>query len=740
MLVRKNYPWYLFCLAYILGLFCTGISFNNPNLNLNHLWQGVILSFGAILLCLTVSIIVSRYFSLKIKLHWWLIASLVIIASFYYYQWRLPHPSSTDITHQLLTKIQKPSTTPVNLTGKILTPPKINRNYRAKFELQALELSHNSQSPIPVTGKVYVTAPLLSASNLYPTQVITIKGKLYQPFPQQNPSGFDFSNYLALRGIFTGFNGDEIQIISEGNPFAKFRLQLRQRVIKTHLRYLNTEAGTLVSSIAIGNRVVDLPYHILDSFQKTGLAHVIAASGFHVSLLLTVILVLTKSQSPQIKFICGLISLLIYLCLTGFYPSVLRAGLMGVAVLIGIITEQRIKVSASLLLVATILLLINPLWIWDLGFQFSFLATWGLIANLSPVVKSLDWMPPNLANLIAVPLVATIWILPLQCYVFKGFSLYCIFANILTTFPIIVINLGGMITGLIGIFSPLIGSYLTTLLIPFIWLMINSVNWMVKLPLSWLAVGKIPLIFILLCYGFLFLVNVSTWWQKRWFKFSLCLLTLIVIPLIYQKLNLVQITVLKTHPQPSIVIQNYWQTGVININNKNTVTFNLIPFLNSQAVNQVKFVYTANNDPQQELGIKYLSNLLKIQQILSSDNFNTLNITDNFQLDKIADNENILSLQFHDLNWLIINTQKPITLANNLTTDVLIYTGHNLSLTQLQQLQPQVAIAFSNFTSPQHLEYFTQQEIKFFEIQTEGAIQWQPQTGFRAFGANYDKM
>ena len=736
MLRITNYHLYFLFIAYIIGLLSTSIPLDS--LDLNYLAQGIIFTTIVIGVSLFTSIIVNHYFSQRIDKVWWLIAALVVISSFYYGHWSFPTPNPTDVIHQL-EKIDQPLRTNVSLTGKVITTPKINRNHRAKFELQALEFQETSKPSISVTGKVYITAPLLMTTGLYPSQIITLTGKLYQPQRQLNPGSFDFSNYLALKGTFSGFIADKIKIVSEGSSWARLMFQLRHRVIKTHVRYLNTEMGTLVSSITIGSRVVDLPYHLLDSFRQIGLAHVISASGFHVSLLLMAILALTQGNSPQVKLIVGLTGLLVYLSLTGFYPSVLRASLMGVGVLIGIISDRQVKVAASLLLVATILLIINPLWIWDLGFQFSFLATWGLISTLPALVKRLDWLPPNLASLIAVPLAATIWILPLQCYVFNGFSPYSILINIVTTPLVIIISLGGMITGLIGICFPLIGSYLAILLIPFAWCLVNLVQWTIQLPFSYFAVGKVPLISLLICYGVLILINHSIWWQKRWLKISLFVLALLIIPLAYQKLNLVQITIMATNPQPVIVIQNHQKFGVINLNNKNTLNYTVIPFLNSQGINQLNFVWY-NHQLNSSLTSNYLSSRITIKQMIGHSNNQELNNFEQLKLTSINPELDILKLEFNHLDWLIINTKKNVKLSEDLQTDVLIYSGNNLSLAQLRQLKPKIVIVFGYSFSPQQRQYLIDNQVQVFVTQQDGAIQWRPQTGFRAYDTNYDTI
>jgi competence protein ComEC len=117
-----------------------------------------------------------------------------------------------------------------------------------------------------------------------------------------------------------------------------------------------------------------------------------------------------------------------------------------------------------LLLAALVLLLINPLWIWDLGFQLSFLATLGLLVTSPALMKRLDWLPPTIASLIAVPIAATIWVLPLLLYVFSQVSTYSILANVVTSFLIAGITMGGFISAVFGAVWPLAGSAIAWLL------------------------------------------------------------------------------------------------------------------------------------------------------------------------------------------------------------------------------------------------------------------------------------
>ena len=89
--------------------------------------------------------------------------------------------------------------------------------------------------------------------------------------------------------------------------------QLRQRIVDAHQRWLGEPKGPVVSAMTLGRRAVNLPYEIQDAFIEAGLAHTLAASGFHVSLVLGLVLALLKSRLPKTQAIAGAIALLILL-------------------------------------------------------------------------------------------------------------------------------------------------------------------------------------------------------------------------------------------------------------------------------------------------------------------------------------------------------------------------------------------------------------------------------------------
>ena len=96
--------------------------------------------------------------------------------------------------------------------GEVESNPRLTRSQRGQFWLEATQLDEvkNDKGPadIPkgVTGKLYVTVPILQATGLYPGQQIAVTGILYKPKAASNPGGFDFQKYLKQEGDICWFN------------------------------------------------------------------------------------------------------------------------------------------------------------------------------------------------------------------------------------------------------------------------------------------------------------------------------------------------------------------------------------------------------------------------------------------------------------------------------------------------------------------------------------------------------
>ena len=228
---------------------------------------------------------------------------------------------------------------------------------------------------------------------------ITLTGVLRQPQGRRNPGGFDYSAYLARQDVVGIIDAKGLLQIGEQGGFLPLRwieaLRIHtERVID--VIYTDTEAvepslhAQLLKGILLGKRS-DLPTETLDIFRNSGTFHVLAVSGLHVGLVaMFCYFGFSRLRFPQ-KVVCLLTiaAVLIYACLIGFRPSVFRASLMAILFLFATLIDRDADLFNLLGFAALVLLLLNPLQVWDVGFQLSFVAVASIVYFVPKMEKPL---------------------------------------------------------------------------------------------------------------------------------------------------------------------------------------------------------------------------------------------------------------------------------------------------------------------------------------------------------------
>ncbi|MFN3360788.1 MAG: ComEC/Rec2 family competence protein [Pseudanabaenaceae cyanobacterium] len=562
--------------AFVVGILASGLT--NPEGGVCLLFLGVVLP-----------IVLLRLQAKNFKPWVWLLFVLVAGGAYFYSSWRLPRPSSQDVANRA--PIQR-----AIVTGRVLDSPRLTRSGKARFILKAETLTPpKSQAGEAVEGKLYTTVAINQATGVRPGQVIKVRGNLYRPSAPRNPNQFDFRQFLQRQGIFAGLAGRNLQIVKPA-PWGVW--QIRDRIIKAHVLGAGMPEGALLSSLVLGSRAVDLPPAVKDDFVKVGLAHALAASGFHVSIVLAFVLVLYQGVPPLQRFIVGTGGLLGYLTLTGISPSILRAVVMGIGLLAGELLDRKSRPLSGLALAAVLLLLYNPLWIWDLGFQFSFLATLGLQTSATAITnRILQGLPPLLASSLAVPIAAFIWTLPLQLYAMGAFSAYSLLANLVASPLFVVLILGGIISGILGVIYIPGGAVLAWFLKPLTILVLKIVAIVGGLPGSFRTTGTIALWQMTLAYGLIILVWLSPWWQRqqqlwerqfpRWLLVGFLVVGILFIPQVWQRSRLLQATVLESGSAPVMLIESQGKNILINTGSRSQASFNLVNFMQRQGITRL---------------------------------------------------------------------------------------------------------------------------------------------------------
>lgn len=328
-------------------------------------------------------------------------------------------------------------------------PPRL----RLTLEVDAAEVEPGRNDT--VSGKVNVRLPVAQNENEIPHvgDRIRVRGRLELPDPARNPGAMDYRAFLARQGIFSLMNArrrDDWQIVQVSNsadPVTRLAFALRRRVLATPYHYLSPELAGTLNGIILGTHN-DLPGRLRDDFQRTGTSHILAASGMNVAFVVLLSLWLFRSIQITFRFapfltICAVI---LYALMANSSPSIVRAAVMGIVVLFGMILEREPDYPSAIALSALLLLCYDPRNLFDIGFQLSFAAVItltlfapiilfaaqtvrGRIVGKTPAIRIARRCAEIFAASLVVTFVVQLGTAPLIAYYFSMFSLVGLFAN-----------------------------------------------------------------------------------------------------------------------------------------------------------------------------------------------------------------------------------------------------------------------------------------------------------------------
>ena len=203
---------------------------------------------------------------------------------------------------------------------------------------------------------------------------VKIKGTLKLPSKNTVPNLFNYRKYLNNNNIYYILTASEITKIKNNT---KILTHYKNKLQK----YINRKKAHTYLNIFILSNKNDLDKEVLNSYQVNGLSHLFSISGMHITLLLgTILKLLDKvSYNRYYKYVLLIIILIIYMYLTDFTPSILRSGIMFILLTLNKLFNFKIKTKNIIMLTFIIIVLINPYYIYNLGFQLSYLISFYLI-------------------------------------------------------------------------------------------------------------------------------------------------------------------------------------------------------------------------------------------------------------------------------------------------------------------------------------------------------------------------
>lgn len=267
--------------------------------------------------------------------------------------------------------------------------------------------------------------------------------------------GFDYGKYLARNGLcgVAYLYANNIKYLSTEQPRGVVQRSylLRDKLIRQFESIgLKGSQLAIISAITLGENGL-LSNDVRDTFSAAGVSHILVVSGMHVGFIFLIIMWLMSIISYRRRWIVvvlGLIVLWSYALLTGLAPSVVRATFMFSMMLLFRVMGEKYRVKHALCLSVTILILINPNVLFNVGFQLSYLAVCGIVYFYQLFYKRISTLKSRplrwILSSVAVTVSAQIFTLPIVIYNFNQFPIYFILSNLFVTAFAPFLFLGGI--------------------------------------------------------------------------------------------------------------------------------------------------------------------------------------------------------------------------------------------------------------------------------------------------------
>jgi competence protein ComEC len=405
---------------------------------------------------------------------------------------------------------------------------------------------------------------------------LQINGSLYKSGPAKNPNQFDYGKYLESKQIYAQLYADASEI-KIGSVIEKdvwyYTSRLRSKIIGNLEKSNFNKAELNVAIALILGQQQDISPEIIRDYQFAGAVHILSVSGLHIGFILLFVTFLLKPfpntrRGSFIKLLIILASLASFGLIAGLAPSVLRSVTMFSFVAIGMYLRRSTNIFHTLLVSMLLILLVQPSFLFDVGFQLSYVALF-FILWLQPLLAQL-WTPRNVIvnyfwEILTVSFAAQIGAFPLSIYYFHQFpGLFFVTNLVIIPFLSVIMALGVLVMVLAAFdFVPL---FLAKSLEWSIFILNKIINAIASL--EQFIIQDIPFNWQLLVSVYLLLIATIIWFKKP--SFNRLALTLIAIIIF-------QITYFETHRriqiQSELVIFNAKKNTMIAERKGKNITF-----------------------------------------------------------------------------------------------------------------------------------------------------------------------
>lgn len=378
-----------------------------------------------------------------------------------------------------------------SFVGTVSAPPDIRAD-KTLYDIDITELTDPREPDYTaatrrVTGSALVTMTRWTHYE-YGDQLL-FRGESRTPavFP-----GFSYKDYLARQRIFSViYYPQDVEKVGtiRGSGFHRGLLAFREKARRTIFKLFPQPESGLLAGILLGLENY-LPASLEQAYRDTGTSHIIAISGFNMTIIASLLIYLfSRLFRPYIGVLVAIIGIALYSVFVDGSASVIRAAIMASTAAVGHLIGRRQSGLHALMITAAVMCLFNQNLPWDVSFQLSFMATLGLVLFAQPLQEAFRTAAENrfgdvtaarisspISEYFLFTLAAQFTTLPVIALQFKRISLVALLANplILPAQPAILIM--GMLTTLTGLVLPAVGKFLAM----FTWPLLKYTNFVVS--------------------------------------------------------------------------------------------------------------------------------------------------------------------------------------------------------------------------------------------------------------------
>lgn len=404
---------------------------------------------------------------------------------------------------------------------------------RAKsVKLQAELLQTTTDQPLRERVLLYLQKSPEAEAVRY-GDVLLVSTQLTEFAPPANPDAFDNRQYMRRKGIFySGYvpaTGWQLLDRKVPHPLKELSRRTQQQLSRSFATAgMSGREYDIIRAILLGDDDTMEP-ELRAAYASAGVSHILCVSGMHVGVIFMILNFLFKPldlfQSTRVlKSLLLLLTIWLYANITGLSPSVTRSAAMFTFVIVGGLIQRNTNVFHSLLASLFVLLAINPMLLFEVGFQLSYLAVFGIVL-LQPVIAGVYQCKTKVGNyfweLMSVSIAAQISTFPISIYYFGQFPNYFLLSNL----SVIALSFVVMITGLVLLvssFVPVLAHVVSFLLTWEIRLMNGVVTFVETLPGAVTQNIDYSPLQVLLLYAFILLFYCAFYFKQRTLGWLAC--------------------------------------------------------------------------------------------------------------------------------------------------------------------------------------------------------------------------